>query len=88
MTKEENAQAMHEQYASLSKEELIAKLQKVTGGGPVKFKIGGKGGVSVSGLGQRFPTTLYADSWLKLLEHADELKKFIQDNKDDLAEKK
>jgi len=35
-------------------------------------------------LGQRFPVTLYAPSWLKVLDQADEIRQFIEDNKDNL----
>ena len=36
-------------------------------------------------LKQRFPVTLYAPSWLALLDHADEIKQFIEDNRDELS---
>ena len=48
------------------------------------FKVGEKGGVSVYGLGQRFPATLYAAQWLKLLAAKDDLLKFIEENRDKL----
>jgi hypothetical protein len=59
--------------------ELEAKLadQKPAG---LKFKVGEKGGVSVYELG-RFPVTLYYEQWTRLLEHADELKAFLEENK-------
>jgi hypothetical protein len=47
---------------------------------PLKFRVGKKGGVSVYGLG-RFPVTLYYQQWIRLLEHADELKAFLEENK-------
>jgi hypothetical protein len=46
----------------------------------LKFKVGEKGGVSVYELG-RFPVTLYYEQWTRLLEHADELKAFLEENK-------
>ena len=48
---------------------------------------GNKGNVKVGGkaLGQRFPVTLYAPSWLKVLDQADEIRQFIEDNKDQLT---
>lgn len=51
------------------------------------IKVGEKKGVVVGGkmLGQRFPVTLYAQSWLNLLEHAEEIKQFIEANKSSLA---
>jgi hypothetical protein len=59
--------------------ELEARLagQKPAG---LEFKVGEKGGVSVYGLG-RFPVTLYYEQWIRLLEHADELKAFLEENK-------
>lgn len=47
--------------------------------GQLRLKISEKGGLSVYGLG-RFPVTLYKEQWIRLLEHVDELKKFLQDN--------
>jgi hypothetical protein len=51
------------------------------------IKLGNKRNVVVGGkaLKQRFPVTLYAPSWLALLEQADEIKKFIEDNHDALS---
>mgnify|MGYP001405039850 FL=1 len=51
------------------------------------IKFGNKRNVVVGGkaLKQRFPVTLYAPSWLALLEHADEIKDFIEANRDSLS---
>ena len=51
------------------------------------IKFGQKRNVVVGGkaLKQRFPVSLYAPSWLALLEHADEIKQFIEDNRDELS---
>ena len=43
------------------------------------IRVSDKGGVSVYGLG-RFPVTLYKEQWLKLLDIADEIRKFIAEN--------
>jgi hypothetical protein len=48
--------------------------------GDLIFKVGEKGGISVYGLG-RFPVTLYYEQWNRLLGAADELKKFMEENK-------
>ena len=37
-------------------------------------------GVSVYGLG-RFPVTLYYEQWIRLLDSADELRTFLEENK-------
>jgi hypothetical protein len=69
-----------------SKEELlarIAELEKAAGSRPkgsLEFRIGEKGGVSVYGLG-RFPVTLYYEQWTRLLDAADNLRTFLEENK-------
>ena len=42
--------------------------------------MGEKGGVSVYGLG-RFPVTLYYEQWVRLLDSADGLRGFLEENK-------
>jgi hypothetical protein len=72
-----------------SKEELmarIAELEKQAGSmkqGGLEFKVGGKGGVSVYGMG-RFPVTLYYEQWVRLLDAADGLRAFLEENKSKL----
>jgi len=61
------------------------KAQK-TSGRPVSLKVSEKGGVSVYGLG-RFPVTLYKEQWAKLLDMADEIRAFIQENEAKLKTK-
>ncbi len=69
-----------------TKEELmrrIAELEKEVRGrksGDLEFKVGEKGGVSVYGLG-RFPVTLYYEQWIRLLDRADALRVFLEENK-------
>jgi hypothetical protein len=69
-----------------SKEELlarIAELENQVGSkkqGSLEFKVGEKGGVSVYGLG-RFPVTLYYEQWVRLLDAADRLRAFLEENK-------
>lgn len=48
------------------------------------LKITEKGGVSAYGMG-RFPVTLYYKQWLKLLDRADEIRAFLESNKDSLS---
>lgn len=45
----------------------------------VSLKVSEKGGVSVYGLG-RFPVTLYKEQWLKLLDMAEDIRRFIEEN--------
>lgn len=60
----------------------LAELEKQTGRrtGALEFRVGEKGGVSVYGLG-RFPVTLYYEQWIRLLDQAEALRKFLEDNK-------
>lgn len=53
----------------------------------INIKIGNKENVVVGGpgLGQRFPVSLYAQSWLALLDKADEIRQFIKDNESKLT---
>jgi hypothetical protein len=60
----------------------LAELEKQTGRrrGELEFRVSDKGGVSVYGLG-RFPVTLYYEQWMRLLEVADRLREFLDENK-------
>jgi hypothetical protein len=75
--------------AEPTKEQLlarIAELEKQAGSrakGSLEFRIGEKGGVSVYGLG-RFPVTLYYEQWIRLLDVADRLRAFLEENKSQL----
>jgi hypothetical protein len=72
-----------------TKDELmsrIAELEKQVGAkrtGRMDFKVSEKGGVSVYGLG-RFPVTLYYEQWDRLLNSADALRAFLEENKSNL----
>lgn len=64
----------------------IAELEKQAGSkkqGSLEFKVGEKGGVSVYGLG-RFPVTLYYEQWVRLLDAAEGLRTFLEENKSKL----
>ena len=61
----------------------LAELEKQTANkrsGNLEFRVSDKGAVSVYGMG-RFPTTLYYEQWVRLLERADDLKQFLEENK-------
>jgi hypothetical protein len=72
--------------AEPTKEELLARIaefEKQSGSkrsGSLEFRVGEKGGVSVYGLG-RFPVTLYYEQWVRLLDVADRLRTFLEENK-------
>jgi hypothetical protein len=64
----------------------VAELEKQVQGrkrGSLEFKVSEKGGVSVYGLG-RFPVTLYYEQWVRLLDHSDQIRAFLEDNKTNL----
>lgn len=66
-------------------ERLRAELEqaKASAGRRAGMKVSEKGALSVYGLG-RFPVTLYPEQWLRLLDMADDIKAFIQENTDKL----
>ena len=66
-------------------ENASLKQQKTRAGG-VSFRVSDKGAVSVYGLG-RFPVTLYQEQWDKLLADVDELRSFIDENRERLKKK-
>ena len=69
-------------HAELERLRAENEALKAQGGRPstVSFKVSEKGAVSVYGLG-RFPVTLYLEQCQKLLAKADELKRFIEENR-------
>jgi hypothetical protein len=75
--------------AEPTREELLARvaeLEKEAGtrkSGKLEFRVSEKGGVSVYGLG-RFPVTLYYEQWIRLLDSADGLRTFVEENKSKL----
>ena len=67
----------------------LAELEKQVQGrkrGAIDYKVSEKGGVSVYGLG-RFPVTLYYEQWIRLLDQADQIREFLEDNKSRLKMK-
>lgn len=52
----------------------------------VSLKVSEKGGVSLYGLG-RFPVTLYLEQWTRLLDMADEIRAFLDENREKLKKK-
>jgi len=73
--------------AEPTREELQARIaeleQRLEGkrSGKLEFRVSEKGAVSVYGLG-RFPVTLYAEQWERLLAVTDELSAFIEHEKE------
>ena len=53
----------------------------------LRCKVSDKGALSVYGLNAKWPVTLYAGQWERLLGFTDTIKAFITANKDKLARK-
>ncbi len=53
----------------------------------IRFKVSDKGAVSMYGINSRFPVTLYASQWERVLNNQASLKAFILDNTSKLATK-
>ena len=74
--------------AALTAEIEALKAQLATRGpGKLSFKVGEKGGVSVFGLNSRFPVTLYAQQWERLIAAIPELQTFMTANASKLSRK-
>lgn len=54
--------------------------------GSLYCKVSQKGALSVYGL-QRMPVTLYVEQWERLLDFADEIRKFVKENDSELKRK-
>ena len=63
--------------------ELEKQVETKKRAGSMEFRVSEKGGVSVYGLG-RFPVTLYYEQWIRLLEAAENLREFLEENKSKL----
>ena len=72
----------------MSDQDLKAEIEKLRAenealkkprSGTLSMKVSEKGALSIYGMG-RFPVTLYKEQWLKLLNIAGDIKKFIDDN--------
>ncbi len=71
-----NQKDMLAQIAALQAENAALKTQGIK---RLSFKVSKSGGMSVYGLG-RWPTTLYKEQWLRLLDIADELRTFLNNS--------
>jgi hypothetical protein len=67
----------------LRSENAALKKGAATG---ISMKVSEKGALSIYGMG-RFPVTLYKEQWLKLLDMADDIRRFISANDAQLKSK-
>ena len=74
--------------SQLSREQLEQMVAALAAKPATKltYKVGEKGNVCVYGLG-RFPTSLYASQWERIIADIDGLKAFIEANRPRLATK-
>lgn len=77
---------MTEILARLAKLEEENAALRARGQNKVSLKVSEKGAISVFGL-QRFPVTLYASQWERIIAMGDDIKAFIRENKAKLATK-
>ena len=76
---------MQEQLAALRAENDALKA-KAEARVHISFKVGEKGGLSMYGLG-RFPISLYASQWTRLLAHAPDIQAALIEYADKLVAK-
>ena len=76
--------SMEERLAELEAQNAALQARLASRVGKPSMKVSDKGAVSLYGLG-RFPVTLYASQWDRLLGCGLEIKSFIQENKSKLA---
>lgn len=60
---------------------------KSQSGRPLACKVSQKGALSVYGLNSRFPVTLYAQQWRRLLDFAPQIEQFLTAHDAELAKK-
>src|SRR5262249_49791363 len=82
LTTQENRQMA---YESMNQRELIERIHELEAAtNKISCKVSEKGAVSVYGLHVRFPVTLYAKQWERLLGQADTIKSFIKAHRAEL----
>ncbi len=77
-----NEQELKAELERLKAENAKLKEKKVK---PLTFKVSDKKAISIYGLLTRFPVTLYAENMLRLLDHAEQIRAFITENKAKLS---
>ena len=86
MSGKSDTQTVAEMAAEIAALKAEIEARKAGHEQPISFRVGLKGAVSVYGMG-RFPVTLYAEQWRRLMGKADDLIAFLDANKAILATK-
>lgn len=79
-------QALQAEIKALAAENAKLKEANQPKARALSLKVSQKGAISIYGMG-RFPVTLYASQWLRILGIADQIVKFVDDHRSELAEK-
>ena len=66
---------------------IVSRTKSAASAQELRCKVSDKGALSVYGLNAKWPVTLYAGQWERLLGFSDTIKAFIAANKDTLARK-
>ena len=74
-------------YESMTQRELIDRIHELEATkNKISCKVSEKGAVSVYGVHVKFPVTLYANQWERLLGQADIVKAFIKAHRAELEQ--
>lgn len=79
--------SVKELETELARARAQLRAEKEKAAAEFRLKVGEKGGVSLFGHGQRFPTTLYADQWEFILDREKEIRAFIKAHESELKRK-
>lgn len=87
MTRQSEVAANAELMARIAELEAANAALKAAKIRPITFKVGTKGGISVYGLQNPYPVTLYANQWERLIQHIPQLQAFIASHQSELSVK-
>lgn len=77
------AQSMEEMAKMIADLQIQLQKEKEKNKKEFKLKVTEKGGISAY-VGTKFPLTTYYDQWMIILENADEFRKFLDENKEQI----
>jgi hypothetical protein len=80
---------MEKEIEMLREQNAILKAKAEAGkrSGVLTLRVSAKGAISIYGLSAKFPTTLYASQWQRLLQKKEDILAFIEANKGQLSSK-